>query len=255
MGVELLLRRIEDRLRQLKAANAKMSERRILMSQNLDLATIRRIRDRGQRPGAPILAKLETGLQVPQGYLIEAVTERQASAKEPVPLATIYVIGAVQAGIYREAIEWSGDEWYSMTVPNNDDRFPGIERFGLEVRGNSMDQIYPEGTIVLVVRFGDIARGPKPGERVVALQRSPETSEYEATLKEYQLDAQGRHILWPRSSDPAFQTPFVLMSPQLPVSDGYEPLPAEVFAGDLQHAAGAPDIMVAALVVGSFRRE
>lgn len=253
MSVEVLLRRIDERLRQLKAADPKMSERRILMSQELDFATIRRIRNRGQTPGVVILGKLETALRVPPGYLTEAVSDREAVAG-PIKLTRIYVKGAVQAGIYRDAIEWDGDEWYSMTVPT-DDRFPGVERFGIEVRGNSMNAVYPEGTVVLVVRFGDIARGPKSGERVVALRRSAETGEFEATLKEYQLDGQGRHILWPRSDDPDFQSPFILSSAQVPVSQSYEPLPTQAFAGDLSHAAGEPDVTVAALVVGSFRKE
>lgn len=253
MGADLLLRRIDERLQQLKAADPKSSERRVLMSNGLDLATIRRIR-RGQKPAVPILAQLEGALKVAPGYLIETLTERKARQDQPIPLVTIYVIGAVQAGIYKEAIEWNGDEWYSLTVPINDDRFPDIERFGLEVRGNSMNLLYPEGTIVLVVRFNDIGRKPNPGERVVVLRRS-KTGGYEATLKEYQRDERGRHILWPRSTDPEFQAPFVLGGAELPVSGGYEPIPAEASAGDLPHAAGEPDIIVTGLIVGSFRRE
>lgn len=254
--VELLIRRIDERLAVLKAQDARNSERKLLLSAKpkLDPATIRRIRDRGQIPGPQILARLEVALGVPAGFFIEAVTDRHGSTGQ-ITYATIYVKGAVQAGVYREAIEWNGDEWYSLTIPMNHDRFPGVERFGLEVRGNSMNRIYPEGSIVLVVRFGDIGRGPKSGERVVVLRRSEHSNEYEATLKEYELDAAGRHVLWPRSTDPEFQTPFVLSDGMLPVSQGYEPLPPAVSAGDLTHAAGEPDIVIAGLVVMSVRNE
>lgn len=254
MGVDLLIRRIDEQLRRLKTADPKLSERRILMSQDLDFATLRRIRNRGQTPGPAILGKLETAMRVPAGYFTEAVSHREL-AGGPIRLSVIFVKGEVQAGVYREAIEWRGDEWYSVTVPTSD-RFPGIERFGLYVRGNSMNMLYPEGTIVVVVRFGDIARGPRPGERVVVLRRSSVTGEFEATLKEYQQDSEGRHILWPRSTDPEFQTPFVLQDGALPVSGGYTPLPAEASAGDdLAHAAGEADITIAGLVVMSIRQE
>jgi hypothetical protein len=128
-----------------------------------------------------------------------------------------------------------------------------MERFGLLVRGNSMNRLYPEGTIVLVIRFGDLGRDPAPGERVVVVRRDRKTGEFEATLKEYDRDAQGRHILWPRSADPEFQSPIVL-SGQIPLPLGEEALPAAVSAGNL-HDAGDPDIMITALVVGSYRPE
>lgn len=248
MAYELLLSRIEERLRALK-----LSERKACLMAEVGVNSIRHIRSRGHAPKPDTLRKLATVLKVPSSYLLEAAAEAPAD-HAPIGMTTVFVRGAVQAGIWREAIEWDGDEWYSLTVPT-DDRFPGIERFGLEVRGTSMDRLYPEGTIVMAVRFGDIARGPKAGERVVVLRRSQETGEYEATLKEYQVDERGRHILWPRSTDPEFQSPFILSSDELPVSQGYEPLPPIAFAGELAHSAAEPDIMVSALVVGSYRRE
>lgn len=247
MAYEVLLSRIDERLRALK-----LSERKACMLADVGLKTIYHIRARGHAPKPAALAALaKKALHVPASYFLDVAAGDDES--RPIILSTVYVKGAVQAGAWRDAIEWNGDEWYSVTSPE-DDRFPGIERFGLEVRGTSMDRMYPEGTIVIVVRFGDIARKPKPGERVVVLRRSP-TGEYEATLKEYQLDDRGRHILWPRSTDPEFQTPFILSEGEPPVSQDYEPLPRNISAGDLGHAAGEPDIVIAALVVGSFRRE
>lgn len=244
-----LLKRIDERL-----AFLRLSDRKAALRAEVGVDFIRDIRRRDHSPKADKLARLATVLGVPAAYLLDAIAPEAPSLKErSIRLGNIHVKGAVQAGVWREAIEWEGDEWYSLTVPTVD-RFPGIERFGLEVRGRSMDRMYPEGTIVMVVRFGDIGRDPEPGERVVTLRRSPETDLYEATLKEYQRDEQGRHILWPRSDDPEFQTAFIL-GDSLPVSRGYEPMPAEVSAGAVSDSAGVPDIMVAGLVIGSFRPE
>lgn len=249
MAYELLLARIDEGRR----AKGNLSERKACMLAGVGLKTISHIRKRGHAPKSDSLAKLAPVLGFPPEYLLDAAPKEPPRGR--IRMFRLFVRGAVQAGIWREEIDWNGEDWYSLTVPHNDDRFPDVERFGLEVRGDSMDLVYPEGTILLVVRFGDIARHPEPGEKVIVLRRSLEMEGYEATLKEYQIDAQGRHILWPRSTNPEFQTPYILGSKQLPVSQNYEPLPQDVFAGDLGHAAGEPDIMVVALVVGSFRRE
>lgn len=117
-----------------------------------------------------------------------------------------------------------------------------------------MDRVYPEGTIVVCIRYSDIGREPKAGERVICLRRDA-GGEYEATIKEYQVDEQGRHILWPRSADPEFQQPIVLTGPTLPVAAGQEVLPSTVSAGRIFDDGGEPDLVIAALVTGSWRRE
>ncbi len=250
MPVELLIERIDGRLAELRASEGA-SERGLLTSAKLDGATIRRIRDRGQIPGPAILAKLEAALRVTPGYFIESVTDR-LSVAQGTPLQSVYVRGEVQAGVWREAAEWRPTDWFAIMVPV-DPRIPdNVERFGLLVRGRSMDRLYPEGTVVIAVRYWDIRRQPRSGDKVVVLRRSVRTGEFEATLKEYEHDAQGRHILWPRSTDPTFQAPFVLRSEHLPLADGDEGVPAAVSA---DHDAGETDLRITGLVVGSYRPE
>lgn len=248
MGAMLLLSRIDERVKALR-----ISERKALLNAGLDLATIRRIRSRNQVPSPQILAKLEAALQAPPGYLIEAVTERAAPARR-IELETVYVRGAVQAGVWREAIEWDPGEWFPVTVPVDRLR-PGLRRFGLLVRGNSMNRLYPDGTVVIVVKFAELGRPPRTGDRVLVLRRSSSEDVFEATLKEYELDAQGRHVLWPRSSDPEFQTPIILSGRDAPVSNGDESVPPTTFASLLSHDAGEADLRISALVVGSYRPE
>lgn len=231
-----------------------LSERKACLRAGLHVDAVRRIRE-GREPKLHTLQRLAAVLHLRPDYLVSlAGLNAPGRRAGPIPLEQVFVRGDVQAGVWREAIEWEGSEWYSITTPS-DDRFPGLERFGLEVRGASMDRLYPEGTIVIVVRFSDLARGPETGERVVCLRRSG-TGEFEATIKQYELDPRGRHLLWPRSTDPEFQQPFVL-SGDLPVTQGYEPLPATVNAGYVEAAtsAAAPDLLISGLVIQSVRRE
>lgn len=247
MPQELLLARIAERL-----AVTKLSARKASMNAKLGPDYIRDLHRRPTSPSLDNLVALAQALGVPASYFIEAIQPEQDGLK-PARLASVHVRGAVQAGVWKEAIEWPAEDWFAVTVPL-DGRFPGASVYGLEVRGKSMDLVYPDGTVVLVVPFFDVGRPPRPGERVVVLRRS-KGEEYEATLKEYQLDNAGRHILWPRSSDPEFQAPIILEGTDPPVALAGNGLPTAESAGAFDHAAGHPDLVIAALVIGSYRRE
>lgn len=247
MGNEQLIARIEARLQELK-----VSERKLLLNHGLDLATIRRIRSRGQIPGSAILSKLEAALKVAPGYLFEVVSDRPTSPVG-VPLDTILVRGEVQAGVWRTAVEWDHSDWFPITVPA-DPRYAAHPRFALLIRGDSMNRLYPDGTIVVAVRFYDLNRSPVSGERVVTLRRMLQSDAYEATVKEYERDKQGRHLLWPRSTDPDFQAPLVLAHLPIPCPDGT--IHDESGNAIERHAAaGEPDIVITALIIGSYRPE
>ena len=248
MSIDALLDVIDQRLTALK-----MKDRKACIKAGLHVDAIRNMR-RFRRPAhVATLAKLEIALGLSTGTLVDLAANAPPRERASVQLQRVMVRGAVQAGVWREAIEWDGDEWYSVTVPA-DDRFPGAERHGFEVRGTSMDKIYREGTVVIAVRFGDIMRHPNPGERVICLRRDPNGEGYEATIKEYQIDDKGRHILWPRSNDPEHQTPFILTSADLPVSQDYEPLPKVVHARTYRDVS-EPDIVISGLVIGSYSTE
>ena len=59
-----------------------------------------------------------------------------------------------------------------------------MPRFALKVVGPSMDLMYPDGTIILCVRYADLGRLPESGERVVC-QRRDDQGLVEATVKEF----------------------------------------------------------------------
>jgi len=142
----------------------------------------------------------------------------------------LYVKGAVAAGVWREAYEWEDTDWVPFTG-RSDLSYPMEFRFGLRVEGDSMNQIYPHGTIVeCVSAMGGIEI--VSGKRVIILRRR-EDLEFEATVKELIIEKDGTHWLVPRSDNPAFQAPVKI--------DGPEP--------------GIIETRIIAVVVGSYRPE
>lgn len=142
----------------------------------------------------------------------------------------VRVLGHVQAGDWREAIEWPHEDQYVVgNPPFHEHRLD--PKFGLEVRGTSMNRVFPPGTIVLCVPFMYVDRNPIPTEKVLVQRRQP-NGLIEATIKEFQIDDHGRAWLWPRSTDPEHQTPI-----------------------RFEGTGEEDDILVTALVVASIRRE
>lgn len=121
----------------------------------------------------------------------------------PSDLDKIKVVGAVEAGAYREAVVWHEDDWKTSHVAKISD-YSHLPQFGLEVRGTSMNEVYPPGTTLICVKLYDLGRNPEPEEKVIAYRRNTEGL-IEATVKELRVDADGTYWLWPRSNDPKHQ--------------------------------------------------
>ncbi len=112
---------------------------------------------------------------------------------------TLFIKGDVAAGVWRAAAEWPESDWQSFTGRNDVSAKPE-HRFGLRVLGDSMDQLYPPGTIVeCVSTFGQAEA--VPGKRVVIL-RENDSHEFEATVKEL-VEQDGQMWAVPRSTNPA----------------------------------------------------
>ena len=140
----------------------------------------------------------------------------------------LYIKGEVAAGVWRAALELPQDEWQSFTGRSDVTAAPE-HRFGLRVVGDSMDMLYPPGTIVECVSvFGHIE--PEPGKRVVVV-RTNENGEVEATVKEL-IEQDDELWLVPRSSNPA-HIPYRVNEPE----------------------PGIREIRIAAVVVSSVRPE
>lgn len=128
---------------------------------------------------------------------------------EPPSPTSVWVVGNVEAGAFREAVEWDQSVWFAVDVPVPE-RFRGKAK-ALQVRGPSMNMDYPEGSIAVWVDVLDY-RMPRQGDDVVVYSYCKQ-GDVEATLKELRIDDQGRRWLWPRSHDPMHQAPLDLGSP------------------------------------------
>jgi len=118
---------------------------------------------------------------------------------------TLFVKGEVAAGVWHEAYEWPQDDWQTFTG-RADVTVDVDSRFGLRVVGESMNQLYPHGSLVECVK---LLAGAElvSGKRVVVI-REREDGDFEATVKEYIEDGEGVPWLWPRSNHPEFQAPW-----------------------------------------------
>jgi transcriptional regulator with XRE-family HTH domain len=123
------------------------------------------------------------------------------------PLSSIRVTGAVQAGAWREALEWDPADQYELPVALPE-QYRNIPVFGFEVHGPSMEKVYKHGTVIMAVRYIDLGREPGERERVVAQRFKAHL--VEASVKTFRRDASGVAHLWPESNHPAFQTPLDL---------------------------------------------
>lgn len=116
----------------------------------------------------------------------------------------VFVKGDVAAGIWKEAWEYEPDEWAAFTG-RADVSAPLRSRFGLRVVGDSMNDLYPPGTIIECVEYD--GSYPIPTGKRVVVQRVRSGTEIETTVKEYVRSEDGVEWLVPRSSNPAFQMP------------------------------------------------
>lgn len=117
----------------------------------------------------------------------------------------LIVVGEVAAGVFKTALEWPVNEQFAFSLPPIP-IFEGCRKFGLIVRGESMNQLYKPGTILICVKFIDLERDPQDGEKVI-VERTDKHGMTEATVKEYRIQ-NGEAWLWPKSTAPEFQTPW-----------------------------------------------
>lgn len=234
-----LLAIIDERLQALG-----LSERKASLNAVGKPDFIRDIRRRGHSPKADKLAALARVLQVPPARLLEAVEPDPSDYDESAanlagselassPLNICYIVGNVEAGAWRTATELPKDEWEPVPFEPRVDFPSDACRFGLRVRGLSMNRFYPPGTILDCIRFIGADRSPHEGDHVIVYRRGPGDL-IEATVKEL-TRANGRWELWPRSTHPDYQEPLVLDHPP-DESDENE------------------DVQIIALVVGSYHR-
>lgn len=160
---------------------------------------------------------------------IADIFEEDESPFEPLG-PKLYIKGPAQAGQWKAVWQTPQNEWKTFTG-RPDITTPLRDRFGVRIVGESMNQVYPNGTTVECIAFyggAEIENG-----RRVLVQRRRNGDEFEVTVKEYYRDEEGVEWLLPRSNNPSFQTPI---------------------RAD-QQEEGIDEVQIIGIVVGSYRPE
>lgn len=164
------------------------------------------------------------------GKDVKALTSADIEAGQGGP--ALYIKGEVAAGIWRDAWEWEREDWRPYQGGSHFDA-PLSARFGLRVVGESMNEVYPDGTVLDCVSC--IHAGIEQfesGQRVIVIRKRFH-GEVEATVKEYRVTDTGAWLV-PRSSNPAFQQPISM---------------------DGAHDPDIEETRIVAVVKGSYRPE
>lgn len=122
------------------------------------------------------------------------------------PAQSIVVVGEVQGGAFRRSVEYPPEERFTVPVAHTLPGYEDLEKWALKVVGPSVDLLYPPGSYIIVVSANDVP--VHDGDKVVVYERQGELRE--ATVKQLQVEDDGRIALWPRSSHPDFQQPIYL---------------------------------------------
>ncbi len=145
--------------------------------------------------------------------------------------STVPLIGNVQAGAYIEAFELEPMEH----LPIIGELTKYKNTFALRVLGDSMDKVYPEGTLLICQQLSDMAADLRDGHRVIVKKRATGDL-FEVTVKEYSHDGHQK-VLTPLSHNPKYK--------KQRISNGNIDL----------HQAGAPDLEVWAVVIAAYSLE
>lgn len=148
-------------------------------------------------PGGAILTRLASLLNVEPNEITGVGVDARAPTGRKVE-----VVGEIAAGAWVETVEL--DDKFYTTVPGLPSRFDKVPLQGFVVKGDSMNMLYPDGSIVYVAPIGAVSGWPKSGQVVMVMSHNQGLTE--ATLKEYVSDATGKW-LWPRSTSPLHQAP------------------------------------------------
>lgn len=150
-----------------------------------------------------------------------AILDKLAKIQQPKPaelqpVTGLEVVSEVQAGNWLEVTTLDEHIERPIIPVARDARFPRARQYALRVRGDSMDQEYPDGSYVTCVDFWDSGVPMRPG-LVVHVERQRAGGQLlEITVKVIE-SAEGKLWLAPRSSNPKWQRAPVESDPEVEV--------------------------------------
>lgn len=127
--------------------------------------------------------------------------ERPAAPETSPQVLGLPVVGVIAAGSWLEIDADNVVPGPSHIGIGSDARFPRIRQYALLVSGDSMDQLFPDGSYVTCIDYGDAGMELRTG-LVVHVERSRDSGLLiETTLKEI-ASINGEMVLSPRSTNP-----------------------------------------------------
>lgn len=154
-------------------------------------------RGTSRKPSFGAVAGLATAL----GKDVSEFTKQAQSAAVEV---YIRVVGAVEAGVWREQYEWPEEQQYEVRALQSN--YPTLDRFGLVAVGYSMDKLFQPGVVLdcLKIPFSGYSPiRPTPGQIVIAQYNKGGLCE--TTCKRLGRDPDGQWYLQPESTKPEHQ--------------------------------------------------
>lgn len=157
---------------------------------------------KSKSPRAGTIEKLAKVLDCSASDLIDPFNPEKSPIVAPIP-----VIGTAEAENWKKEWRWPEKEWAFTPIPI-DQRFRGLSRFCLLIHGDSMDQVYQDGNIVVAIALEELNEIPSSGRRYVVHRHKDGL--VETTIKEYFVDENKQSWLISKSNHPAHQSPIKL---------------------------------------------
>lgn len=188
---ETLVERIERLVaeRGLKASSAAVKA-------GLSNSYIRDLKRRGNKPNTAALSKLAAALGVDVTYLLHG------EYPTPISDAGIPVVGDIQAGNFRDREYLDEDEENERIPVSRDERFAHAKHYALKVRGDSMNELFQDGSYVICVNLLDAGFDlEKAVGKIAHIERRIAGTEFvETTLKEI-VHTKNGFVLVPKSTN------------------------------------------------------
>lgn len=159
------------------------------------------LRGKTRSPSADNLNKLASALETTPDQLMTG-GERSAEME----VGGLVVLSDVTAGIWLEVttLDEIDDEDRDRIPAARDRRFPRARQYALRVRGDSMDEEFPDGSYVTCVDFWETGLSPRAGLTVHVERTRAGGQLVEITLKMIE-SIDGQLFLVPKSSNPKWK--------------------------------------------------
>lgn len=169
------------------------------------------LREKVKEPSAEKMQALARALGVSVDFLMDE--DLDEVMKRPIGLtlngtARLPISYEVSAGTWLE-VDDIRDEPFGYVEVLVPVQYSRMRQWAERVRGDSMNKMIPDGSIVHVVDQIDIGTSPAHGDIVVVVRRRAQGGLIERSLKQVEVDAFGMS-LWPRSHNPRWDRPLVL---------------------------------------------